>query len=122
PERASPFLISLSVRQDHCFLFFFFFFGLEVFASAVFTDSSAVSAACAAGCPAISISFASDAAISFAFAPNLVFMTYQSAPVMQMEVYVPHAIPTIRGAANSLIELTPRIYSTTTMMNVVRLV
>ena len=36
-----------------------------------------------------------------------VFIVYHSAPVMHTEEYAPPMIPTIRGAANSLMEETP---------------
>ena len=41
--------------------------------------------------------------------PIFVFITYHNAPVIHTDEYPPPAIPTIRGAANSLIELTPMI-------------
>ena len=54
--------------------------------------------------------------------PAFVFITYHNAPVIHTDEYPPPAIPTISGAANSLIELTPRIYRTATMTNVVNVV
>ena len=48
-----------------------------------------------------------------------VLSTYQSAPVIHTEEYVPHTIPTIKGNANSLIEVTPRTYSAATIIKVV---
>lgn len=49
-------------------------------------------------------------------------ITYHSAPVIHTDVYAPHAIPTMSGEANSLMELTPSTKSATTMINVVRFV
>ena len=48
------------------------------------------------------------------------FNTYHRAPVIHTEEYAPQIIPTIRGSANSLMELTPIINSTATITNVVR--
>lgn len=55
-----------------------------------------------------------------AFFTNFVRNTYQSAPVRQMEEYVPQMIPAIRGSANSLIEETPNTSKAATIKKVVR--
>ena len=39
---------------------------------------------------------------------------------MHTEEYAPHTIPTISGRANSRTEVTPRMYSTTTVIKVVK--
>ena len=57
---------------------------------------------------------------AFAFGANLFRSKYHIAPVKHTEEYVPQTIPTIKGRAKSRILVTPRIYSTATMIKVVR--
>ena len=45
---------------------------------------------------------------------------YHRLPARQMDEYVPQIMPTIKGSAKSRILVTPRMYSTATMMKVVR--
>ena len=47
-------------------------------------------------------------------------MMYQSVPEMEMDEYAPQMIPAISGRANSLMDVTPMIYRTHILINVVR--
>ena len=53
------------------------------------------------------------------FPVNFVLKIYHMEPARQIEEYVPQRIPTISGNANSRIEVTPRMYKSNTIMNVV---